>query len=122
MAKDTAPAPKTGNCPVRNVLNRALGKWHMLILYELSRGPLRFNALRRAIGDVTQRVLTENLRSLERDGYLTRDVDPGPPIAVTYTLTPMGQELADLQRGLMGWALTRLPDVEVARATFDARV
>ena len=121
MAKDTAPEPKAGECPVRNVLNRALGKWHMLILYELSQGPMRFNALRRAIGDVTQRVLTENLRNLERDGYLTRDVDPGPPVAVTYTLTPMGHELADLHKGLMSWAVTRLPDVEDARATYDAR-
>ncbi len=122
MAKDTDTAPKNSDdCPVRNVLARALGKWHMLILYELAQGPLRFNALRRAIGDVTQRVLTENLRNLERDGYLTRDVDPGPPVAVTYTLTPLGQELADLQKGLMGWASNRWPDVEENRATYDAR-
>lgn len=59
MAKDTDTAPqKIDDCPVRNVLVSALGKWHILILYEVAQGPLRFNALRRAIGDVTQRVLT----------------------------------------------------------------
>ena len=110
---------QTENCPVRNVLSRALGKWHMLILYELSRGPLRFNALRRAIGDVTQRVLTENLRSLERDGYLNREVNPNPPVAVTYSLTPLGQELAVLQFDLMKWAVTRMPQVDAARSSFD---
>ena len=88
LSKDQAE-----DCPIRQVLSQVTGKWQMLIVLVLEDGALRFGALRRTIGDVTQRVLTENLRKLERDGYITRSVDPGPPVAVSYALTPLGQEL-----------------------------
>ena len=126
MVKDTnlegeLKEEKDSPCPVRQVLSRATGKWHILIMLVLMDGPQRFNALRRLIGDVTQRVLTENLRSLERDGYLTRDVNPGPPVAVSYALTPLGEELARELRSLAGWAKRNLPSVEAAREAFDRR-
>ena len=70
---------ESGLCPIRNVLSQVTGKWVTLILLALEDGPLRFAEVKRAIGDVTQRVLTENLRKMERDGYLTRTVDAGPP-------------------------------------------
>lgn len=78
------------HCPIRQVLSKVTGKWQILIVLALEDGALRFGELKRAIGDITQRVLTENLRSLERDGYLTRTVDSGPPVAVHYELTTRG--------------------------------
>jgi DNA-binding HxlR family transcriptional regulator len=107
------------NCPVRQVLSKVTGKWQVLIVLALEDGTLRFGALKRAVGDITQRVLTENLRSLERDGYLTRDVDPGPPVAVRYTLTDMGQELLPLLKALTVWAAGRHGDVARSRTAFD---
>ncbi|MAM62628.1 helix-turn-helix domain-containing protein [Maritimibacter sp. UBA3975] len=108
-------------CPVRQVLSKVTGKWQVLIVLSLEDGTLRFGELKRTIGDITQRVLTENLRSLERDGYVTRSVDPGPPIAVRYTLTDMGHELLPLLKALTGWAAERHADVKRARNEFDSR-
>lgn len=107
-------------CPVRNVLNAVTGKWRLLILLALMDGPERFSSLKRLIGDVTQRVLTEALRGLEREGYLTREVRPGPPIEVHYALTPAGREIAELFLPMVSWAAERLPDVIAARARYDA--
>lgn len=109
------------NCPIRNLLNTVMGKWRLLILLALLDGALRFSEVKRAIGDVTQRVLTEALRALERDGYITRDVKPGPPIEVSYALTPLGEEVSNLFLPLVGWANQNLPEVKQARATYDAR-
>jgi len=113
---------EAGNCPVRQVLSKVTGKWQVLIVLVLEDGTLRFGELKRTVGDITQRVLTENLRSLERDGYLTRDVDPGPPVAVRYTLTDMGEELLPLLKALTAWAAGRHEDVALSRAAFDSRV
>ncbi|MEL6960871.1 MAG: helix-turn-helix domain-containing protein [Pseudomonadota bacterium] len=107
-------------CPVRNVLSKVTGKWQMLILLTLEDGAMRFGVLKRTIGDVTQRVLTENLRSMERDGYLTRTVDPGPPIAVSYALTPMGERLLVVIKGLVGFAAEHFDEVIAAREKYDA--
>lgn len=112
---------EAANCPVRQVLSKVTGKWQVLIVLGLEDGTLRFGELKRTIGDVTQRVLTENLRSLERDGYLRRDVDPGPPVAVRYTLTDLGEELLPLLRGLTEWAAHRHSDVQASRESFDAK-
>ncbi len=120
MAEQTSlEERKDAPCPVRDVLSKATGKWQVLIVLTLAEGPQRFNALKRSIGDVTQRVLTENLRGLERDGYLTRNVDPGPPVAVTYTLTKLGQELSETLGELVGFALRNMETVAAARAAFD---
>jgi len=106
-------------CPVRQVLSKVTGKWQVLIVLALEDGTLRFGELKRTVGDITQRVLTENLRSLERDGYLRRDVDSGPPVAVRYTLTDLGLELLPLLKSLTIWAAGRHRDVERARSVFD---
>ncbi len=120
MLKVTAVSKaEVDGCPVRQVLSKVTGKWQMLIVLALEDGTLRFGELKRAVGDITQRVLTENLRSLERDGYLTRDVDAGPPVAVRYTLTDIGQELLPLLKALTGWAASRHSDVARSRAAFD---
>lgn len=108
-------------CPIRQVLSKVTGKWQVLIVLALEDGALRFGSLKRVIGDVTQRVLTENLRTLERDGYLTRRVHGGPPLAVDYTLTPMGRELLEHLKLLTGWAADRHAAVIFARQSYDAR-
>ena len=106
-------------CPVRNVLSKVTGKWQILIVLALEDGALRFGALKRTLGDITQRVLTENLRSLERDGYLTRTVDPGPPVAVSYALTPLGEELLGVTKPMVHFASARFDQVMASRAAYD---
>lgn len=113
------PDDDTGLCPVRSVLSSVSGKWQSLILLSLEDGALRFSAVKRAIGDITQRVLTENLRSLERDGYLIRSVDAGPPVAVYYELTPLGHAFIDVYKPMVIWAAESLNTVKAARASYD---
>ncbi|MCJ7873250.1 helix-turn-helix domain-containing protein [Marinovum sp. 2_MG-2023] len=108
-------------CPIRQVLSKVTGKWQVLIVLALEDGSLRFGALRRAVGDITQRVLTENLRSLERDGYLTRTVDAGPPVAVHYELTELGQGVLGPLKLLVDWAATHHDDIRKSRQAFDER-
>lgn len=110
-----------GLCPLRSVLATVMGKWSSLILLALEDGPMRFSAIRRAVGDITQRVLTENLRMLERDGYLTRRVLPGPPIEVHYSLTSQGETLVDCFKPLVAWAALHRDGVKVARRRFDGK-
>lgn len=107
-------------CPIRNVLAKVTGKWQMLILLALEDEPKRFGVLKRTIGDVTQRVLTENLRSLERDGYLTRTVDGGPPLSVTYELTSLGRALLTHLKPLAEWAAQSFDQVREARSSYDS--
>lgn len=109
-------------CPVRNVLSRVTGKWQVLILLVLRDEPRRFGALKRLIGDITQRVLTENLRSLERDGYLRRTVHTGSPVAVSYGLTKQGAEVSDRLLPLISWAAENHDGINKARAAYDASV
>lgn len=109
------------HCPIRQVLSKVTGKWQLLIVFALEDGPMRFGALKRGIGDVTQRVLTENLRSLERDGHLTRTVDAGPPVAVSYELTAMGRDLLAHLKPLALWAAQAHGEITLSRAAFDAR-
>ena len=115
----TIPKEQLENCPVRQVLSQVTGKWQMLIVLTLADGGMRFGALKRTVGDITQRVLTENLRKLERDGYLTRTVEAGPPVSVTYELTEMGHELHDLLIPFMQWAAKRHEDVLAAREKYE---
>jgi len=110
------------HCPIRQVLSKVTGKWQILIVLALEDGALRFGALRRTIGDVTQRVLTENLRSLERDGYLTRRVEPGPPVEVHYELTSVGRELNERLTSLVMWAASAHDSVTTARNKYDEKL
>jgi DNA-binding HxlR family transcriptional regulator len=107
-------------CPVRQVLSKVTGKWQVLLVLALEDGALRFGALKRTVGDITQRVLTENLRSLERDGYVTRTVLGGPPVAVFYELTPLGNQLLSLLRPLVIWAGDNHSNIAKSREVYDA--
>lgn len=108
-------------CPVRNVLSSVSGKWQCLLVLALEDGPLRFSEVRRLVGDITQRVLTENLRSLERDGHVTRTVHAGSPISVTYELTELGRTLLSVMKPLALWAQSNFETVCRARADYDTR-
>lgn len=107
-------------CPVRTVLSKVTGKWQIVILLTLDTGPHRFGELKRAIGDITQRVLTENLRNLQRDGYLSRTVHEGPPVAVSYALTPQGKDLVARIWPLVDWANENMEAIKAQRTDFEA--
>ena len=119
-----APAPLcagSADCvAVREVLGRVGDKWSLLVVGQLAQGPMRFNALRRAIDGVSQRMLTLTLRALERDGLVARTVQASVPPRVDYALTPTGQTLLDPVRALVAWAEAHRTVITDARAAFDA--
>lgn len=110
---------EASNCCIRSVLSNVTGKWRMIVILALEDEPKRFGELKRCIGDVTQSVLTENLRGLQRDGYLTRSVDAGPPVAVSYELTPLGKELLALLKPLVYWSHDQMDEVRRLRMQYD---
>ncbi len=115
------PGTDSGLCPVRNVLAPVSGKWQSLIILCLEDGPLRFNHIKRTLGDISQRVLTENLRALERDGYVIRTVSAGPPVAVSYHLTAMGCDFLAVWKPVAHWAMENFNAVIAARAAYEAK-
>ncbi len=122
MSKNTVvSADVFAACPVRDVLDRVGDKWSLLILLNLEGGECRFNELRRRIGDISQRVLTETLRAMERDGYLTRTVYPVSPPKVGYGLTEQGRSVLLPVRGLLGWAKEHHDAIREKRSEFDGR-
>ena len=88
----------------------------------LSRGSMRFSELKRSLGSISQKVLTTTLRSLERDGYITREVTPSIPPRVDYALTELGRDVLIPVTALAMWAFSRREDVESARASFDRKL
>jgi DNA-binding HxlR family transcriptional regulator len=104
---------------VSDVLSRIGDKWSVLVVSRLGSGPLRFNELRRAIGGISQRMLTLTLRGLERDGLVTRSVFPTIPPRVDYALTPLGCDLLVPVSALGAWAIRNQPKIARAREEFD---
>ena len=104
----------------RELLDQVLDKWSLQVLDELCEQPLRFNELRRAIPVVTQKSLTATLRRLERNGMVDRVVVSSRPIAVEYRISTLGRSIQDLIDALFHWSAENMPDVERARARFDA--
>lgn len=95
------------DCPIRNVLARICDKWSLLIIYTLNNhreNPVRFNVLRKLIPDISQKMLTSTLRTLEADGYVNRQVYAEVPPRVEYSLTPRSQSLIPIIDNLIGWA------------------
>ncbi len=114
-----AEASALAKCPVRDVLDRIGDKWSVLILKNLEEGPRRFGALKRMIGDISQRMLTQTLRDLQRDGLIQRTVYPTVPPSVDYRLTRLGQSLMDPLEHLVQWSDRNHAKVRKARAAFD---
>jgi len=106
-------------CPVRDVLDRIGDKWSVLLVKTLSDGPLRFGVLRREIGDISQRMLTETLRDLQRDGLISRKVYPTVPPSVEYGLTDLGDSLLVPLDQLVEWSAQHHEVVKAARREFD---
>lgn len=108
-----------GACPVRDVLDRVGDKWSVLVLTALGdTGTMRFTALKRAISDISQRMLAQTLRSLEQDGLISRTVFPTVPPRVEYTLTPLGRSLLEPIRALVRWSDTHYDAVLSARRAY----
>lgn len=117
---DTADALRI-DAPHRELLDQILDKWSLSILNELCERPCRFNELRRAIPQVTQKSLTATLRRLERNGVIEREVVSTRPVAVRYAITPLGKTLRPPVDALLAWASQHMPAIERAREAFDTR-
>ncbi|WP_431874062.1 winged helix-turn-helix transcriptional regulator [Micromonospora marina] len=123
-------------CPSRQLLDRIADKWVTLVLAALrSDGshrfgadcagvprPMRYSELSRTLAGVSQKMLTQTLRALERDGLVTRTVEPTVPVTVTYELTALGLSLLKTIQGLKDWAETHMDEVLTSRAAYDSRV
>jgi DNA-binding HxlR family transcriptional regulator len=104
---------------VSQILQRIGDKWSLLVVRRLGDGPMRFNELRHAIGGISQKMLTTTLRTLERDGFVTRTVFPTIPPRVDYELTDLGRELEIPVKGLAEWAIINIGRINEARQRFD---
>ena len=109
------------DCPVRDVLDSVGGKWTSLMILGLADGPRRFSQLRRLIPDISQRMLTQTLRDLQRDGYLVRTVYPTLPPSVEYGLTDLGHSLLTPVRALVQWSQANHATIRQARSAYDAQ-
>ncbi|MFD5158313.1 winged helix-turn-helix transcriptional regulator [Streptomyces hawaiiensis] len=111
-------------CPYRLVLEHVTSRWGVLVLTELLDRPYRFSELRRAIGTyggrgVSEKMLTQTLQTLERDGLVHRDAKPVIPPRVDYSLTGLGREAAEQVKALAAWTHQRMDEVERARRAYD---
>lgn len=109
------PCVMNARCGSRLVLDRIADKWTALIIHVLSDGTKRHNELRRQITGVSQKMLTQTLRSLENDGLVERKVYPVVPPKVEYSLTPLGRTLIEPLEAICAWAEKHLPQLEAAR-------
>lgn len=108
-------------CPARLVFERLADKWALLVVRLLKCRPTRFNQLRREIEGVSQKVLSQTLRRLERDGLVSRQVIASTPVAVEYSLTELGRSLAEAVEPLIAWAVAQIEDVLDAQHRYDAQ-
>ncbi|MFE7811421.1 winged helix-turn-helix transcriptional regulator [Streptomyces sp. NPDC057433] len=106
-------------CPQRLVLEHVTSRWGVLVLIRLQERSYRFGELRRTIGRVSEKMLTQTLQTLERDGLVHRDATPVIPPRVDYSLTDLGREAAEQVRALALWTERRMDDVLAARQTYD---
>ncbi len=109
------------NCESRQALDRIADKWTALIVYALVDGPRRHGELRRQIEGISQKMLTQTLRTMERDGLLERRVLASVPPHVEYALTPLGMTLTEPLTAICRWAMDHLAEVQAARIASDAQ-
>ncbi|MGW1199096.1 winged helix-turn-helix transcriptional regulator [Streptomyces sp. NPDC002536] len=107
------------NCPSRDTLGHVTGRWGALTLGALREDTLRFNELRRRVEGVSEKMLSQTLQALERDGLVHREAQPVNPPRVDYGLTPLGREVAERLLGLIELLENRMPDVLAARDAYD---
>jgi DNA-binding HxlR family transcriptional regulator len=109
------------SCPCREVLDLVANKWTALVLGALGRHPHRFGELRRAVDGISQKMLTQNLRSLERDGLVTRTVYPTTPPTVEYAHTELGAEITVYLDAISTWTVGNFDRIRAAREAYDTR-
>ena len=107
------------NCPTRQLLDRIGDKWAVLAMLTLADGPVRFNDLRRRIAGISQKMLSQTLKSLERDGLIVRTAFPTVPVTVEYALTPLAAGLIGLMAQITEWAEMHIGQIAAARARYD---
>jgi DNA-binding HxlR family transcriptional regulator len=111
--------PYRTDCPTRRILDRIGDRWTVLIVGVLGDGDARFSELRRRVEGVSQKMLTQTLRGLERDGLVRRTVHPEVPVRVEYALTDAGRTLLGPLRALQKWSIEHLSDVSAAQGAYD---
>ncbi len=107
-------------CPTHRLLARISDKWVSLVLVALADGPRRYNDLARIVASISQKMLTQTLRTLERDGLVSRTVTPSVPVRVEYALTDLGATLLPVMREIKVWAEAHIGEVEASRTRYDA--
>lgn len=112
-------SPYRADCPTRHILDRIGDRWTVLIVVALWDGPARFSELRRRIEGISQKMLTQTLRGLERDGIVHRTVYPEVPVRVEYSLTEAGRSLREPLLALQEWSIAHLAGVSAAQETYD---
>ena len=108
-------------CPARAVLDRIADKWALLIMDRLSAGPTRFNMLKRDIAGISQKVLSQTLKLLERDGLISRKAYATVPVTVEYALTPLGENLTEAVAAFAHWAESNMDAIRKAQLSYDRR-
>jgi len=114
-----APDPYQADCPTRRILDRIGDRWTVLIVGVLGNGDARFSELRRRIQGISQKMLTQTLRGLERDGLVRRTVYPEVPVRVEYALTNAGRTLLEPLLALQEWSIEHLSDVAASQDAYD---
>jgi DNA-binding HxlR family transcriptional regulator len=128
VANETGDVPQSmvadifaRDCSSRSVVEAVAGKWGMLVMLALGEEPRRFNALRRRVDGVSEKMLSQTLQTLERDGMVIRDVQTEIPPRVEYSLTVLGGQVAARLRSLVGLVEDEIGAVTAARLRYDAR-
>jgi DNA-binding HxlR family transcriptional regulator len=119
--EEIVPNVRDQKCESRQALDRLADKWTCLIVYALLDGPMRHGELRWAIQGISQKMLTQTLRSMEGDGLVQRTVIAVIPAHVEYSLTPLGQTLSDPLVAICRWAMDHLGEMQAARAAHSAK-
>lgn len=109
------------NCPTRLILDRIADKWSILIIGQLSNGTLRFNEIKRSIPGITQKMLTQTLKGLERDGIVVRQIYAVVPPKVEYTLTKLGKSLINIVEEIRIWAESHIKNILQAQEKYDSK-
>lgn len=112
--------PLRAACPGRTVFETLTNRWTLLILWTLKDGTQRFFVIRDRVEGISERVLSQNLKSLCRSGLIERHVEPSVPPKVTYTLTPIGTDLLSVMDVLTGWIADKLPAIIEAEQRYDS--
>ncbi len=119
ITRPTRPAIPAANCGTRKVLDLIADEWTVFVVYALADGTRRYSQLQREVHGISQKMLTQTLRNMERDGMVERKVYPVVPPMVEYSLTELGQTLIEPLSAVGRWAEEHLGEVEQARAQYD---